>query len=505
MVDDNSAQHSRRQFLKLGAGGVAGAALVAGAGAANAAEGTAFDATKQVVVLGSGAAGLAAAISAAENGKSVTLYERAPNPGGSSRRSGGVIYLGGGTSQQKVNGFEDTPERMYDYLSHAMGFGADLARIKAYCEGSVSLHQWLVDAGVQFNDKYSEIKAPMTVDDSTLYYSGSERSWPYNIDGDIPRGHKVAAPSAAGHALIDQLMAHAQTLDIEFVNNRRARSLITEAGAVVGVVIENTEDQTTQNIGAEAGVIVCTGGFQFNKELVTRHLPTFLRAAAPLGAPEEDGDALIMGQEVGADVRLLERGSPWRFIYPPEYLCKGLFINPRGQRFISEDIYGGNASDIMIRDYEGFGYLVIDQKVYDSLPENEVDLVNIEFTADTIGGLETEIGLPAGSLASTVGYYNTHAANGEDPLFHKKAKYVQPLETGPFHAIDVGSSAMVWITLGGLAADVNGQVLNARNEPIKGLYAAGRATSSLGGIYNSGTSLGDCLFFGRAAGAHIGA
>src|SRR5690554_3991857 len=98
--------------------------MAAGAASAvSAQEAQSFDETKHVVVLGTGAAGLAAAIGAAQSGKSVTVYERAPNPGGSSRRSGGVIYLGGGTPAQKANNFEDSPERVYEYLSQAMGFG----------------------------------------------------------------------------------------------------------------------------------------------------------------------------------------------------------------------------------------------------------------------------------------------------------------------------------------------------------------------------------------------
>lgn len=496
---------SRRNFLKMGAGTAAGAVMVASAaGSAVAQEASSFGETKHVVVLGTGAAGLAAAIGAAQSGKSVTVYERAPNPGGSSRRSGGVIYLGGGTPAQKANNFEDTPERVYEYLSQAMGFGADLDRIKAFSDNVIDLHDWLVDLGVPFNNTYTDQKAPMPEEAYTLFYSGSERSWPYKENGGaIPRGHKVAVEGAAGYALIDALMAAAEGMDIEFIYNARGRELITEDGAVTGVVIENTQDGTTKRIGASAGVIVATGGFQFNRELVARHLPTFLKTAAPLGAPEEDGDALVMGQMVGADVRLLERGSPWRFIYPPQAACKGLFINSRGQRFITEDIYGGNASDMMVRDDNGFGYLVIDDKIWQEYGEAQ-EAVYLAHSADTLAELGELLGVPKGSLEHTVAYYNEHAANGEDPLFHKAEYFLQPLETGPYHAIYVGAEEQVWITLGGLAINTNGQVIRPNNEPIKGLYAAGRATSSFGAIYNSGTSLSDCLFFGRAAGRHVG-
>src|SRR5690625_1149894 len=134
---------SRRSFLRR-----AGATLVTGAvaasvptslGLAQNATGD-WDAETDVVVLGSGIGGATAAVAAAETGASTLGLERSANPGGSSRRAGGILYLGGGTGPQLANGFEDTPEDMYEYLIRAMGIGVEEERIRAYCNGSVELY-----------------------------------------------------------------------------------------------------------------------------------------------------------------------------------------------------------------------------------------------------------------------------------------------------------------------------------------------------------------------------
>jgi len=99
--------------------------------------------------------------------------------------------------------------------------------------------------------------------------------------------------------------------------------------------------------------------------------------------------------------------------------------------------------------------------------------------------------------------YNRHAANGQDPVFHKRAEYVQPLTQPPFGAVDCTTEKALYavFTLGGLHTDVDGRVLDPEGDPIEGLFAAGRSSSGLAvGSYSSGLSLGDGTFFGRRAG-----
>lgn len=128
--------------------------------------------------------------------------------------------------------------------------------------------------------------------------------------------------------------------------------------------------------------------------------------------------------------------------------------------------------------------------------------------------METEIGLPRGALANTVAYYNQHAATGDDPLFHKRPEFVQPLSP-PYAVLDLCNAtseryltvelpvpgALFGFTLGGLRTNVDSAVLDVNAEPVPGLFAAGRASAGLAvGGYCIGISLGDCTFFGRRAG-----
>ena len=118
---------------------------------------------------------------------------------------------------------------------------------------------------------------------------------------------------------------------------------------------------------------------------------------------------------------------------------------------------------------------------------------------ETVAELETEIGLPPGSLQATVDYYNAGAARGEDPVLHKKTQWLRPIGS-PVGAIDLRNSTGGF-TLGGLATTLSGEVLHVSGEPIPGLFAAGRCTAGLAAWgYASGVSLGDGSFYGRRAG-----
>ena len=119
--------------------------------------------------------------------------------------------------------------------------------------------------------------------------------------------------------------------------------------------------------------------------------------------------------------------------------------------------------------------------------------------------MSTKSSLPPGSLALTMATYNRFAEKGEDPYFHKAAKYLRPLSEPPFGALDCSTANSIFgvFTLGGLAVRATGEVLDPNGDPLPGLYAAGRCTAGLcreGRRYASGLSIGDASFFGRLAG-----
>ncbi len=197
----------------------------------------------------------------------------------------------------------------------------------------------------------------------------------------------------------------------------------------------------------------------------------------------------------------------------PGLMVRGMIVNKVGQRFINEDVYPGLVGQAALYRQGLEVWVILDEEAYEAVPEEERWGVRPHFVAETLVELEQQVGMPPHALQSTVEQYNKHAANGEDPYFHKDSRWLRPLQP-PFAAIDVrrglappelgsagqGSGAQVF-TIGGLCTTVGGQVLNLDGEAIPGLFAAGRATSGLHSWgYISGTSLGDGTFFGRRAG-----
>ena len=175
-------------------------------------------------------------------------------------------------------------------------------------------------------------------------------------------------------------------------------------------------------------------------------------------------------------------------------------MNAQGQRFINEDTYYGRLGEHALLHQNGRVWMIVDDEIY-TKPEYGFELCAVGETPEE---LARELGLPEGALESTIEVFNLHAARGEDPLFHKQDPFLKPLTKAPFGAIDctVENARYAVFTLGGLATDSDGRVLDPENRVIEGLYGAGRATSgvSVGG-YSSGLSLGDGTFFGRRAGA----
>ena len=185
-------------------------------------------------------------------------------------------------------------------------------------------------------------------------------------------------------------------------------------------------------------------------------------------------------------------------ITPPRSLVSGILVNGHGQRFINEDTYYGRVGQEALFHQGGRMYLIVDEDLYEPTRIGQ----QAAWVCETAAELETEIGLPAGSLPATLELYNRGAESGEDPVFHKASAFVRPL-VGALGAFDftVESSIYATFTLGGLQTRPTGEVISLDGAPIPGLYAAGRTTSGVAAMgYASGVSLGDATLFGRMAG-----
>jgi 3-oxo-5alpha-steroid 4-dehydrogenase len=254
---------------------------------------------------------------------------------------------------------------------------------------------------------------------------------------------------------------------------------------------------------ARRGVVLTAGGFVFNDDMLRQHCPPLARGTFKVGTEGDDGRAIRMAQAIGASVRNMYAGEVSLPITPPRTLIHGILVNGKGQRFINEDTYMGRVGQSALYEQDGEVYLLVDEASY------EVNWMGLAATwvCETPEQLEAEMGLPSGSLRSTLDLYNEHAARGEDPLFHKGPAWVRPL-VPPIGAFDlrVGPAPYAPFTLGGLETTVDGAVLDVSGRAVPGLFAAGRTTAGVCAFgYASGLSIGDSTMFGRFAGASAAA
>jgi 3-oxo-5alpha-steroid 4-dehydrogenase len=459
-----------------------------------------WDLEADVVVVGLGAAGACAVLGAVEGGAEVLALEAAGAGGGTSAMSGGLIYLGGGTPLQQACGFEDSADDMYRFLMAASGPDPDEAKVRAYCDGSVEHYQWLVDQGVPFKASFYPEPGLEPPGEDGLVYSGGEDAFPFDrLARPAPRAHKPRHRHAAGRFLMDRLLAAVAESPARVETDVRVLRLVTDpTGRVVGLVARCAGRDL--HVRARRGVVLCAGGFVHNDDMVQRHSPLVARCSLRLGNDFDDGRAIRMAQALGAAVARMDAAEVAVPITPPRSLVTGILVNGHGQRFINEDTYYGRVGQEILFRQDGEAYLIVDESLYEVTRAG----LGASWVAGTPDELEQEIGLPSGSLTATLDLYNHHAAEGEDPTFHKARPFVRPL-VGSLGAYDlrVTNPACFYatFTLGGLVTSVDGEVADVDGWALAGLYAAGRTTSGVAAFgYASGISLGDGTFFGRRAG-----
>jgi 3-oxo-5alpha-steroid 4-dehydrogenase len=491
----------RRRDLLAGFSAAAATTFAAGAGALPAAAVTSWDMSTEVLVAGSGAAGASAAIEARRAGAGVLLVESLPRFGGSSAMSAGVVYAGGGTALQRALGVEDTVEAMFRFISGAGGRHPPLEKIRLYCEQSRAHFDWLVEQGVPYR---AQLSPAMTVPmgGESLYFSGCELAWPAReLAQPAPRGHvPVAAGMTGGRVLMEALLAQVTALGVKLQAGVAGQRLVVAAdGRVLGMEVSVAGERRT--IRASRGIVLASGGFIHNREMVRNYAPELYDCAVPWGNVGDQGAGINMGIAAGGAALRMHQGFAIVPLYPPESVLSGIVVNASGQRFVAEDTYYGVLGDAIAYHQQGRAWLLTDQG---SEPPALQDNFSLVGEGNTVGDVADQLGFPKGALQDAVAYYNRHAGNGEDPLFRKRPAFLRPLQGPPYRAWDlsVEKSFVPAHTFGGLHTGLDGEVINSFGEMIPGLYAAGRTSAGLPGApyIASGLSVGDATFFGRRAG-----
>jgi len=444
-----------------------------------------------VIVIGGGAAGWSAALSAAEAGASVVLLEKLAESGGSSALSGGCLAFAG-TDLQAAAGVEDSPELLYrDLVEVGQGIN-DPELVRTYCDAQLATCDWLRGAGVRF---------------SPVIETASGQS--------VPRVHTVDPAD-----MVRTLKAAAErTGRVEYRANAAAAALECDAGGrVCGVKLA---DGTL--LAANKGVVLASGGFAKNHDLLMHYAPHYAEAVFVAGAGSQ-GDGLRMGLELGADVRDMDYVKGTFGKHPTDEtndhslqaVYKGaIAVNQDGQRFVNESISYKLLGDAVMAQPWHTGYQIMDQGIFDT-GDDRVRILDfgrrleegLFYVADSLEELAAQIEIEPEVLVATVERYNGYVDAGHDPEFgrshlvHKHGE-LRRIEIAPFYAYP--STAVVFGTYCGLRIDSAARVLRTDGSAIPGLYAAGEVTGGFhGAAYMTGSALGKAVVFGRIAGSEAG-
>jgi len=458
-----------------------------------------------VVVVGSGAAGLAAALSARQNGaRSVLVAEAEDVVGGSSRLSGGLM-MGAGTRYQRALGIIDDSDALFhDYMTlNHWDVEAGAARRLADFAGPAV--EWLGDLGVEFYDQ--------------MVYGGDERA---------PRVH---VPIGRGQAVINILHSACRRAGVEVALSRRVDRLLVEDGAVAGVAV--AEDTITAG-----AVVLATGGFGNEPAKLAKYYPS---AAATgwtwyIGAAGSRGDALDLTGQVGAQILGHDRGlrllhANFARIYEAYLPGWIVIVNREGRRFFNETAPYG-ITDGLLRRQGDVAYAVFDSAALTAAtaagvarykqqipgsskkqsPHWNDDVITRMAAAgkvhrtDTIEELALALGVPVGELSGTIARHNAQVAAGEDADYLKDPQFLEPIAMPPFYGAEL-RPATVCFTACGPRIDRDARVLHRTGRAVPGLLAAGECTGGIIGpaYVGSGNSYANCVVFGRIAGATAGA
>ncbi len=317
-----------------------------------------------VVVVGLGIAGGAAAIEALRAGARTLVLERATRGGGTTALSECTIYFGGGTRVQKANGFEDTLELMHAHVSAAAGPTADPEKVRLYCEGSLEHFDWFEGIGVEFKDTFHEEKVIYPPGDDCLIFSGNEQAWPFSEQSTpMPRGHKPKWDGPAGGYVMERVIAEIERLGGTIQNETRVVQLVVDGDRRVQGLVARVEGEE-RCIRARRGTILTAGGFVMNPEMCRQYVPDLARVRFPTGSEGDDGSGILLGVSAGGAAVNMDEFFVTTPFFPPNSHLKGVLVSAQGQRFINEDCYHGRVADSILRKADGRAFLIVDDEIY---------------------------------------------------------------------------------------------------------------------------------------------
>lgn len=415
-----------------------------------------------LVIVGGGPAGLSAAITAKENGvKNVTVVEKLDILSGNGKFDMNFFDIVG-TEAQKANGIEDSADKFFADKQGNVNDSDE--RLHVWADGAASVDKWLRGMGVELNYNYGE------------------------------RNHMAEADQYAGEVVQGGLEAKVEELGVDVRTGTKGVDLITaEDGTVKGVKVESKNEK--YDIMADA-VIMATGGFCFNKDLIAQYVPgaEIINTSNSMGATGDFIPVFIGNNYKMADMDTL---SIFKMINVPNRELTGggdgfILVNNEGKRFVDESSSGLDYAYKLLDQPDSEVYYIYDQRLYDETYRlQKHNKLGYHKKADTLEDLAEQLGIPADNLIAEVEAYNA-AVKGEGEDKFRAEPFTEPIDMdGPFYGAQVEPA--IHMTKGGVVANENAQILTESGEVVPNLYAAGEVTATSAAFSGS-------VIWGRVAG-----
>lgn len=433
-----------------------------------------------VVVIGSGGAGLAAAIQACDDGARVLIVEKMSSIGGNTIKAS-VGMNAAGTRFQKMRGIVDDKQRFYEETLKGGKQKNNPDLLKRFVEGAPMAIDWLAERGIELND--ITITGGMSVD----------------------RTHRPADGSAVGGFLISGLVKNINKRNIDVMLETAVIDILHDAGAVTGVRVQSEDNE--QLTIATKGVIVATGGFSANRDMVLKYRPD-LDGFVTTNHSGATGCGIAILEKVGADtVDLGEIQIHPTVEQNTSYLISesirgggAILVNQQGQRFFNEMETRDKVSASIIGLPEKYAYILFDEQVRTkNKAADEYLSRGFVVSAASPRELADKLAIDADALQTTLERYNRFVEKQHDDDFGRQTALRHPLNQGPFYAIRIAPG--VHHTMGGVVINTDTAVLDRKKRVIRGAFAAGEVVGGIhGGNRIGGNAIADIIVFGIQAG-----
>lgn len=465
-----------------------------------------------IVIVGAGSAGLTAAVQAAEKGANVVLLEKNFFVGGASNFAEGIFAVESELNRLRSDTL--TREEAFKHAREMHMYEVNVPMMRDYIYGSADNVDWFMKHGVKF--------------DVIRMTPWEEATW-----------HVIGEYKGKNHgaALVANLQDQCDKLGVTTLTGTPAESLITDkSGAVVGVKAKSKTDDYTINAKA---VILASGSISDSNEKVAEWAHRDAKHWHSSVNVNKTGDGISMAVAAGAQrgpvsfvAHLSSEGKGIKLlsnVYTTAWQPAALWVNSDGSRFVNEDVAMSfsQAANAVYTQLGHTAWSIFDESQVDYMIEKGVDsgvgvlvpvgakLTKLKeeiktaldegsdsfFAASSVSAMAKKLGVPAKNLEAAVTAYNRGCAEGHDGEFFKDVKYMRPINTKKLYAIRLTSA--FFTAFGGLNVNRDFEVLNTKNQPIKGLYATGLEVSRMIGhtytTWTSGYAFGFSCYSGRHA------